>query len=142
MAHGCGILRGFKTFAAGGDQTVRLWDLTAPAPLAREAGSWRGHWSEVWSVLFSRDGARIVTGGKDAKVKLWHAEPPERRVADVKIPGDAVHAGFFTDGSRFRIKLPDRIRFFSVSHGEPARANGSFRPTTNCSTNFGRATAC
>jgi WD40 repeat protein len=109
-----------RLLSAGGDQTVRLWDLTVADPLAKEAGSWRGHWNEVWHVAFSRDGNWIITGGKDAKVKLWSAEPPGRRVREVKIPGASGHAGFFTDGSHFRIKLPDRIKFFSVTNGAPA----------------------
>jgi serine/threonine protein kinase/WD40 repeat protein len=109
-----------QLLTAGGDQTVRLWDLTAPEPLAKEAGSWRGHWNEVWNVAFSRDGTRIVTGGKDARVKLWTAQPPRPHIIDVPIPGDSVHAGFFSDGSRFRIKMPDRILFFTVTDASPA----------------------
>ena len=102
---------------AGGDQSVRMWDLTAPEPLAADIGKWRGHWNEVWAVEFSRDGKRFVTGGKDAKVKLWNAEPPTRRLIEVAIAGDAENGGFSTDSALFRIRLPDRIQFRRVADG-------------------------
>jgi len=38
----------------------------------------------------------------------------------VKLPGNSFQAGFFSDGSRFRIKMRDRILFFSVTNGAAA----------------------
>ena len=109
-----------RLVTAGGDQSMRMWDLTATEPLAADIGRWRGHWNEVWTVQFSRDEKRLITGGKDAKVKLWNAEPPRPRILEVPIPGDAVHGGFSEDGAHFRIKLPDRIQFRSVQDGRVA----------------------
>ena len=102
---------------AGGDQSVRMWDLTAPEPLTADIGRWRGHWNEVWAIEFSRDGKRFVTGGKDAKVKLWNAAPPTRRVIETAIAGSAENGGFSTDSALFRIRQPDRIQFRRVADG-------------------------
>ena len=104
-----------RLVSAGGDQAMRMWDLTAAPLLAAETGSWRGHWNEVWSVKFSRDGTKLVTGSKDATVKLWNAQPPASRITEV--PGAAEHAGFSADSTQFRLKLPDRIQFRSVADG-------------------------
>jgi hypothetical protein len=50
-----------------GDYVLRLWDRTT----GKEIGQLRGHTKEVFSVAFSRDGARAVSGGQDGTVRLW-----------------------------------------------------------------------
>jgi eukaryotic-like serine/threonine-protein kinase len=107
-----------RLVSAGGDQSMRSWDLSSAETLVSESGNWRGHWNEVWSVEFSRDGKQLVTGGKDAKVKLWSAKPSSQRVTELNIAGEVT--GFFAAGDRFRIKLQDRILFRRVEDGAPA----------------------
>jgi predicted NACHT family NTPase len=69
------------------DFTVRLWDLRTGA----EVAVMRGHYDKVFSVAFSADGDRIVSGG-DRTVRLWDAgsgvelavlKGPEDRVLSV-----------------------------------------------------------
>ena len=110
-----------QLITGGGDQTLRRWDLATTKPLAKATGSWSGHWNEVWTVEFSRDGQRLVSGGKDGRVKVWNAKPPAGRVLEVPSPGQARLAGFSSDGSQFRLQLPDGIQFRNVTDGTLAR---------------------
>ena len=58
-----------------------------------------GHTNEVWSVAFSPDGKRIVSGGDDA-VKLWDAGTGQELLT-VKGHGDIVTSvAFSRDGNR------------------------------------------
>jgi WD40 repeat protein len=59
-----------KWIASGGgygDKTVRIWDAATRAAVGSPL---TGH-SAVWSVAFSKDGTRLVSGGPDKSVKIW-----------------------------------------------------------------------
>ncbi|HEX7332844.1 MAG TPA: caspase family protein, partial [Pyrinomonadaceae bacterium] len=57
-------LKDFKIETVG---QVRLWDVTS----GREIGAIKGHGRGVSSVIFSRDGKMIATGGTDNTIKIW-----------------------------------------------------------------------
>ncbi|KAG1814324.1 uncharacterized protein BJ212DRAFT_1244930, partial [Suillus subaureus] len=65
--------------------TVRLWDAGTGEPVGQPL---RGHTDSVWSVLFSPDGTRIVTGSRDKTVRLWHAVmgQPSQQCAELGHP--------------------------------------------------------
>ena len=57
-----------KTLASGGDDGIKLWDLTTRHDIAIAN---LPHGSIVNSVSFSPNGKTLASGGDDRKVKLW-----------------------------------------------------------------------
>lgn len=53
--------------SASHDGTVKLWDMLE----SKEVKSWAAHGGGANDIRFARDG-RLVTAGKDAKIKLWN----------------------------------------------------------------------
>jgi WD40 repeat protein/uncharacterized caspase-like protein len=51
------------------DKSVKLWDATS----GRLLHKLEGHTDGVRSVLFSQDGARVLSGSEDTTIKLWEA---------------------------------------------------------------------
>jgi WD40 repeat protein len=58
--------------SAGGDKTVRVWEVKSGRLLA----TLEGHSEAVTSVAFSPDGRRLASGGLDGAVILWSAAAP------------------------------------------------------------------
>jgi WD40 repeat protein len=58
---------GRRLASAGGDGTVRIWDVTSHVRIAVLAG----HPGEVYSVAFSPDGRLLASAGDDHAVRLW-----------------------------------------------------------------------
>ena len=88
----------------GEDGIVRIWDA---GTLGLEA-ELRGHIQSMWSVAFSRDGRRMLTGGNGREaVKLWD-------------PMDRAEVGMLAgEGARFyRVRFSPDGRFVgAVSRG-------------------------
>jgi len=61
--------------SAGGDQTVRLWDL-ADGP---ERAIWIGTAPAARSVAFSFDKRSLASAGADGAVRLWDVETGHER---------------------------------------------------------------
>jgi WD40 repeat protein len=70
LASGGGLVTG------GGDNTVRLWNLTDPAHPAPLGQPLQGHTGIVWSVAFSPDGHTLASGSGDHTVRLWDLTDP------------------------------------------------------------------
>lgn len=100
--------------SAGGDGTVRLWDLKD----GREVRSLQGHGVNVPSVAASADARWIVSGGNDGAVHVWDLDrepvalldrPPRRHpvaVVQAAIGDDGLLAATLAaDGSSLRWRL-------------------------------------
>jgi WD40 repeat protein len=57
---------------ASGDWTVRLWPSSGPKP--RDKTIRQGHWSHAYSVDFSGDGKRLVSGSHDTSLRMWQLD--------------------------------------------------------------------
>ncbi|MDB5601777.1 MAG: hypothetical protein JWN71_3821 [Xanthobacteraceae bacterium] len=58
-----------RTIPKGFDTALRIWDVAS----GKQLRTLNGHTNQIQSVVFSRDGSRIVSGSSDHTVKLWDA---------------------------------------------------------------------
>ncbi|KAG2036718.1 WD40-repeat-containing domain protein, partial [Suillus americanus] len=79
-------------------KTVRLWDAGTGQPVGEPL---EGHTSFVYSVSFSPDGARIVSGSRDQTVRLWDAATGQPIGQPLRGHTDEVNSvSFSQDGTR------------------------------------------
>lgn len=62
--------------SAGGDKSVRVWDLAQRA----QKQCFMGHEYRVWSVALDEEGKKIVSGSTDATVRLWDIDEGQEKV--------------------------------------------------------------
>jgi WD40 repeat protein len=90
---------GTRIATSGNDGTVRLWDSTSGAPVARLYG----HRSAVVALDWSPDASRLVTGSTDGTARLWAILPDGGREL-LSLPVQAkstwVWPTFSPDGTR------------------------------------------
>lgn len=72
QSHGCSVLSPDRTklltgAGDGKEDTANLWD----AVTGKCVGTFTGHKRGVWSVAFSADGKKALTGSEDCTAKLW-----------------------------------------------------------------------
>ncbi len=83
-----------RTLATAGKQ-LQLWDVQSGQLLR----TFEGHTAWVWSVAFSPDGQRLVSGSKDQTVRLWNAGTGELLQTYSGHVGSANAVAFAPDGS-------------------------------------------
>lgn len=102
---------------AGGDQTVRLWDLT---DTAKPSIVLEGHEAEINALAFSPDGGQIVTGSNDRQARLW--DIPEASLDRIVMNGGDAHiraVAFSPDATRLvAVSNRGNTRLWDVSHPE------------------------
>lgn len=76
-------MRGNTLVTGGSDGSVRIWSLSAMAPIHRLAA----HDNSVTSLQF--DDTRVVSGGSDGRVKVWDLKTGHL-VRELSQPADAV----------------------------------------------------
>jgi WD40 repeat protein len=103
-----------RRVVSGGDDTVRIWDLSngrQERPLGDAAAN-------VWSVAFTPDGRRIITGGADGLVRVWDLA---RGRLECTLEGDGawVHSvAVAPDGRRVvSAGADDKVRVWDLASG-------------------------
>ncbi|MBI1918919.1 MAG: hypothetical protein HYS12_29875, partial [Planctomycetes bacterium] len=91
-----------RIVSGSADSTVKVWD----AHTRQEALTLKGHTGQVWSVAFSADGTRIVSGSgesqviKPGEVKVWDARTGQETLALKGHTGPVLSVAFSADGKR------------------------------------------
>ena len=109
---------GTKLASAGGDGTVRLWEVSSGRPLGEPL---TGHDGVVDALAFSPDGSKLASAGGDGTVRLWDAasgkkigQPLTGHTAYVK------RVVFSPDGAKLASAGGDgTVRLWEVSSGRP-----------------------
>jgi WD40 repeat protein len=92
---------------AGGDTTIRLWDLSTGQVARRFAG----HTARVWDLAFSNDGRHFLSAAADRTVRYWNVDT-----------GEEVHRFVgHTDEVRQAVFTPDGKHVVSASHDRTLR---------------------
>jgi WD40 repeat protein len=87
-----------RTLAIAGDNTVRVWDTTAPQ---KEPAVLRGHSAPLYSVAFSPDGRTLAAAGEDKSVLVWKLDEPQGEPRALRGHQDIVRTlAFSPDGQR------------------------------------------
>jgi eukaryotic-like serine/threonine-protein kinase len=78
----------------------------------------RGHTRHVYSVAFSPDGKRILTGSLDRTAKLWDAETGQEILSLEKHTGPVQSVAFSPDGKRILTASADRATVWNAETGQ------------------------
>lgn len=92
---------------ASDDKTIRLWDMTGPAP--RLARMFQGHTEQVLTLAFSPDGQTLASGGADQAVRLWRVSLGDDHTNFADSKGYVWSAAFSPDGQAIASAGVDRV---------------------------------
>jgi WD40 repeat protein len=96
-----------------GSETIKLWDVAN----GREIRTFLGHSDQVYTVMFSPDGRRIVSASDDETIKVWDAETGK------EIHTFSGHSGSVIDGRRIISASEDEtMEVWDVETGKKIRA--------------------
>jgi WD40 repeat protein len=108
-----------QRIASGGvdDGTVRLWDAATGQPSGELL---TGHTDRVYSVAFSPDGTRIVSGSADKTVRLWDANTRQTLRILTGHQERVYGVAFSADGQRIVSGSADNtVRMWNADTGQP-----------------------
>ena len=99
-------------------QALRWTIANKPQQLSAALLELKGHRGEVWSVSFSKDGERVVSGSWDRTVRIWHAETG-RELQKLKGHGSLITSvSFAPDGKRVASgSLDNIVRIWDLETG-------------------------
>jgi WD40 repeat protein/serine/threonine protein kinase len=101
---------GQRLASAGGDGTVRVWDLAS----GREVVTGRGHDGPVYAVDYSPDGTLLASGGVDWGLRFWDAETGQCRLTRYGHLGFLTGLCFSRDGRVATSSFDETVRVWPV----------------------------
>ena len=105
--------------SAGGDRSLRIWDVATGASVRVIAA----HKRDVWSVAWSPDGRLIATAGRDGTARLWDVSTGATVQVLAGHPGDVWSVAWSPDASRLLTAGADgTIRLWNTATGSHAQA--------------------
>jgi WD40 repeat protein len=109
-----------RALAIAGDNTVRVWDTTAPQ---KEPTILRGHSDPLNSVAFSPDGKTLAAASGDYSVLLWKLADPQREPQALRGHQDIVRTIAFSPDGRTLASggndKTDNIKLWNLNEREP-----------------------
>src|SRR5699024_11742815 len=105
----------FRSATASADRTARVFT----ADDAEERVVLRGHTDAVWSVAWSPDGTRLITGSEDATARLWEMEPKTIENAVHDAEGASVNALDSQGGTLVAAGEDGNVRIWEQSMARP-----------------------
>ena len=108
--------------AAGSNKTALLWNLDQP----NGPKSTRRHGSYVYSIAFSHDSQRLVTGGEDGYVRVWDVAPL-KLVWQERQHREAVYSVAFSRDRKLVASggYDGKVLLWDAERGQPLRHAGS-----------------
>jgi WD40 repeat protein len=101
--------------------TVRLWDV----PTGRQLRRLRVAGAGVLSLVFSRDGSRILAGGHDEVIRAWDVSTGQEVCQLPRHPGGVLRLALPPDGKLLAFAGANRtIRLWDVDTGREVRPRG------------------
>jgi WD40 repeat protein len=101
--------------SAGGDKSVKFWDVTNAQVLRTIVG----HADAVTSVAFSPDGKRLVSGSADNTVRIWNAARTQLERTLEGHTDAVISVAFSPDGRRIAsASFDNTVRLWSVDTGK------------------------
>ena len=110
-------------FGDAGDDTARLWDLTAPDPSAASIVL-RGHGEEITALAFSPDNRWLATASGDSTARLWDVTAPDPAAAPIVLRGHelVVNAVAFSPDNHWLAtgSNDETVRLWDLTAPDPA----------------------
>jgi WD40 repeat protein/predicted Ser/Thr protein kinase len=106
---------GDYALSGGGDETIRLWNISN----GKEIRKFKGSTEIVDSVCFSPDGQFALSGGGDKIIRLWKI-PGGKEVRRFEGHSDCINSVCFSPDGRYVLSgsLDETIRLWDISSGK------------------------
>ncbi|MCP4536333.1 MAG: WD40 repeat domain-containing protein [Chloroflexi bacterium] len=101
--------------SAGGDKTVRLWDVASGK--AVEVQRLEGHQEAIWCLAFSSDGRTLASGSHDQTVRLWNVERGREKKRLKGHAGGVNGVDFSPDGRTLAAASSDTVVLWDAERG-------------------------
>ena len=108
-----------RRMASGGNLVIHVWDVES----GKELFQMKGHTGAVYSMDWSRDGKRILSGALDNTARLWDAETG-KPIKTIGHQNGVLNAVFTLDGKKaITVGYNREVWLWDLETGKPAGSN-------------------